>query len=172
MRSEIGKCNMKHLKVGDMVGAVFLGSSCECEVIEIVDKKKKSYKLRMKSGTILPGVTWLKNLDDKQKFIDTYAYVTKESFVGVKRYSSLMPREILTEVFKSKSGSEITATASNGDKYIIDITKFNSPDDSEIEDILNEYTSFSENVLMTKMSQIINEDVFDKARVNLSNLSL
>jgi hypothetical protein len=25
---------------------------------------------------------------------------------------------------------------------------------------------------MTKMSQIINEDVFDKARVNLSNLAL
>ena len=42
----------------------------------------------------------------------------------------------------------------------------------EIEDILNEYTSFSENVLMTKMSQIINEDVFDKARVNLTNLAL
>ena len=58
---------MKHLKIGDIVGAVFLGSACECEVIEIVDKKKKSYKLRMKSGTILPGVTWLKNLDDKQK---------------------------------------------------------------------------------------------------------
>jgi len=67
MRSEIGKCNMKHLKVGDIVGAIFLGSSCECEVIEITDKKKKLYKLRMKSGTILPGVTWLKNLDDKQK---------------------------------------------------------------------------------------------------------
>ena len=58
---------MKHLKVGDIVKAVFLGSSCECEVIEIVDKKKKSYKLRMKSGTILPSVTWLKNLDAKQK---------------------------------------------------------------------------------------------------------
>ena len=83
-----------------------------------------------------------------------------------------MPREILTEVFNNKSGSEITVTASNGDKYIIDINKFNPPDDSEIEDILNEYTSFSENVLMTKMSQIINEDVFDKARVNLSNLAL
>ena len=58
---------MKHLKVGNIVGAVFLGSPCECEVIEITDKKKKLYKLRMKSGTILPGVTWLKNLDAKQK---------------------------------------------------------------------------------------------------------
>jgi len=67
MRSEIGRCNMKHLKVGDIVGAVFLGSSCECEVIEITDKKSKLYKLRMKSGTILPGVTWFKNLDKKDR---------------------------------------------------------------------------------------------------------
>ena len=67
MRSEIGRCNMKHLKVGDIVIAVFLGTEDRCEVIEIVDKKKKSYKLKMQSGTILPGVTWLKNLDDKQK---------------------------------------------------------------------------------------------------------
>ena len=83
-----------------------------------------------------------------------------------------MPREVLTEVFNSKSDSEIIATASNGDKYIIDIIKFYPPDESEIENILNEYISFSDNVLMTKMSQIINKDVFDKARVNLSNLAL
>jgi len=54
---------MKHLKVGDIVIAVFLGSPSECEVIEITDKKKKLYKLQMKSGTILPSVTWLKLLD-------------------------------------------------------------------------------------------------------------
>jgi len=58
---------MKHLKVGDIVIAVFLGTPSECEVIEITDKKKKLYKLRMKSGTILPSVTWYKLLDAKQK---------------------------------------------------------------------------------------------------------
>jgi len=58
---------MKHLKVGDIVEAVFLGEASKCEVIEITDKKKKLYKLRMISGTILPSVTWLKNLDAKQK---------------------------------------------------------------------------------------------------------
>jgi len=58
---------MKHLKIGDIVIAVFLGSPEPCEVIEVIDKKEKLYKLRMKSGTILPGVTWLKNLDVKQK---------------------------------------------------------------------------------------------------------
>ena len=58
---------MKHLKVGDVVIAVFLGTPEECEVIEVTDKKQKLYKLRMKSGTILPGVTWFKNLDAKQR---------------------------------------------------------------------------------------------------------
>jgi len=58
---------MKHLKVGDIVIAVFLGTPSECEVIEITDKKKKLYKLKMKSGTILPSVTWYKLLDAKQK---------------------------------------------------------------------------------------------------------
>ncbi|MGI9599538.1 MAG: hypothetical protein ACR2L7_00125 [Candidatus Actinomarina sp.] len=56
---------MKKLKLGDIVEAVFLGTPGKCEVIEVIDKHL--YKLRMESGTILPGVTWLKNLDDKQK---------------------------------------------------------------------------------------------------------
>jgi peptidyl-prolyl cis-trans isomerase D len=137
-----------------------------------VNKKLSNLKAIEKISLLSDELSLIENIDDKQKFINTYTYVSEESFVGVKRNSSLMPSEILTEVFNSRSGSDITATASNGDKYIIDIVKFNSPDDLEIEAILNEYTSFSENVLVTKMSQIINEDVFDKARVNLSNLAL
>ena len=140
-------------------------------VVEQVTQKLSNIKAIEKVDLLSSELNLIESLDDKQKFIDTYSYVTEESFVGIKRYSSLMPREVLAEVFNSKSGSLITAEASNGDKYIIDIIKFSPPEESEIEDILNEYTSFSENVLMTKMSQIINDDVFDKARVNLSNLA-
>ena len=140
-------------------------------VVEQVTQKLSNIKAIEKVDLLSSELNLMESLDDKQKFIDTYSYVTEESFVGIKRYSSLMPREVLAEVFNSKSGSLITAEASNGDKYIIDVIKFSPPEESEIEDILNEYTSFSENVLMTKMSQIINDDVFDKARVNLSNLA-
>lgn len=51
---------MKKLKLGDIVEAVFLGSSYECQVIEIIEKHK--YKLRKRDGTILPNVTWKKLL--------------------------------------------------------------------------------------------------------------
>jgi hypothetical protein len=56
---------MKKLKIGDQVDAIFLGSTEKCEVIEVT--AKQLYKLQMNSGTILPGVTWYKLLDDKQK---------------------------------------------------------------------------------------------------------
>ena len=56
---------MKKLKIGDLVIAVFLGTPSECEVIELIGNQL--YKLKMKSGTILPGVTWLSLLDVKQK---------------------------------------------------------------------------------------------------------
>ncbi len=47
---------MKHLKVGDIVGAIFLGSSCECEVIEITDKKNKPWHILKYLGHKEPKV--------------------------------------------------------------------------------------------------------------------
>ena len=65
----------KKLKVGDIVSACFLGTPERCEVIQVTDKNL--YKLRMSSGTILPGVTWYSLLDAKEKktkpwYIDAY----------------------------------------------------------------------------------------------------
>jgi len=65
----------KKLKVGDLVRAYFLGTPDRCEVIEVTDKNL--YKLRMSSGTILPGVTWHTLLNVKEKknkpwYIDAY----------------------------------------------------------------------------------------------------
>ena len=46
----------------------------------------------------------------------------------------------------------------------------NYPLESEINEIIEEYNSIGEEIINTKMSQIVNEDVFQSARVNLSNL--
>tara|TARA_R110001592_G_scaffold219428_2_gene473572 strand:- start:1351 stop:1674 length:324 start_codon:yes stop_codon:yes gene_type:complete len=61
----------KKLKIGDIVKAYFLGSSCRCEVIQVIDKN--SYKLKQVDGTILPGVKWKKDMDKKSPwYIDAY----------------------------------------------------------------------------------------------------
>ena len=112
-------------------------------------------------------------ITDKEEimsFIGAYNYVAEESFVDVKRYSSLLPREVLNTIFNASGGSRINTEASNGDNYIIDVVGFNYPLDSEINEIIEEYNSIAEEIINTKMSEIINEDVFQSARVNLSNL--
>jgi peptidyl-prolyl cis-trans isomerase D len=112
-------------------------------------------------------------ITDKEEimsFIGAYNYVAEDSFVDVKRYSSLLPREILNTIFNATAESRINTEASNGDNYIIDVIGFNYPLESEINEIIEEYNSIGEEIINTKMSQIVNEDVFQSARVNLNNL--
>jgi parvulin-like peptidyl-prolyl isomerase len=108
--------------------------------------------------------------EEIKSFIGAYNYVAEDSFVDVKRYSSLLPREVLNTIFNASGGSRINTEASNGDNYIIDVVGFNYPPESKINEIIEEYNSIGEEIINTKMSQIVNEDVFQSARVNLSNL--
>ena len=108
--------------------------------------------------------------DDSKSFVDTYGYVSQESYVDVKRYSSLLPREVLREIFDSSSGSTLNLSANNGDRYIINLNSFTKPSEEDIQEIINEYTAFGEDSFATKMQQIINEDIFQKADENLNDL--
>ena len=140
------------------------------DVVEEVSTLLSEFKAVEKISLLGEELNSISNNEEISEFIGAYNYVINESFVDVKRYSSLLPREVLTKVFNSKSGVRLLSDANNRDKYIVDIVKFNSPSETEIDEVLSEYTSFGEDVISTKMSQIINEDVFQTARVNLNNL--
>ena len=47
---------------------------------------------------------------------------------------------------------------------------FKQQNESEINELIEEYKSFAEERSASKMSEVINEDVFESARVNLNNL--
>jgi len=96
---------MKKLKLGDIVGAVFLGTPEECEVIEITDNKKKLYKLRMKSGTILPNATWFKLLDAKQKKNKPWYIVKYIGHIEIKviQKDSIQKADLDKEIQKQKN---------------------------------------------------------------------
>ena len=112
----------------------------------------------------------IEDSQDKQSFIEAYNFVTTDTFVDVKRYSSLLPQEVLSAVFNAKAGELLKINAQNGDKYFVDIVAFKQPNESEINEIIEEYKSFAEERSASKMSEVINEDVFESARVNLNNL--
>ena len=135
-------------------------------VSEFLSESKALDKINLLSDEIRA----ISSDEERNEFISAYDYVIEDSFIGVKRYSSLLPREVLNIIFNSKSGIQISADSQNGDKYIIDIEKFNMPTEDEIINVVEDYTSFGKDVFTTKMSQIINDEVFLNARVNLNNL--
>ena len=112
----------------------------------------------------------IKDSDEKDSFINSYSYISEESFVDVKRYSSLLPNEILRKVFNETEGSVLNLEANNRDQYLVNILKFNQLSESDIDMLIVEYNDFSLERSASKMQQIINEDVFQSARVNLNDL--
>ena len=108
--------------------------------------------------------------EDQENFIKAYNFITQDTYVDVKRYSALLPQEVLSEIFNNKPNTTLSINANNGDKYIVEINNFNQLGEDEINLLIDEYSDFSKERLSSKMSEIINEDVFETARVNLDNL--
>ena len=144
---------MSYEEVADKVGEL-LAESKALEKLDLLEEEFNS----------------IADVQDKQSFIETYNFVTTDTFVDVKRYSSLLPQEVLSAVFNAKAGEVLKVNAQNGDKYFVDILAFKQPNESEINEIIEEYKSFAEERSASKMSEVINEDVFESARVNLNNL--
>ena len=144
---------MNYEEVADNVGEL-LAESKAAEKLNLLEEELNS----------------IADVQDKQSFIEAYNFVTTDTFVDVKRYSSLLPQEVLSAVFNAKAGEVLKINAQNGDKYFVYIIAFKQPNESEINEIIEEYKSFAEERSASKMSEVINEDVFESARVNLNNL--
>ncbi len=140
--------------------------SIKDSVINMITNSKAKEKMNL----LATEIQSFSNDDEKNKFINAYNYVESDSFVDVKRYSSLLPREVLNKVFINQADTIISEDASNGDKYIVTIKKFNQPLETDIQNIIEEYNTFSEEIFVTRMNQIVNNDIFESARVNLNNL--
>ncbi len=105
------------------------------------------------------------------KSFDTSAtYLSKDTFVGVKRFSSLLPAEVLKKAFISPMTEEFQVSASNGDSYLMTINSINSPDDEFLESMVEEYKEFSKGQVSNKMATLVFEELRNSAKVNLQNL--
>lgn len=109
-----------------------------------------------------------KTQESLDTFISAYDFVFQESFVDVKRYSSLLPREVVSKIFNSSVGDSISINASNGDIYLVDILNYKKPESEVIAELVNQYEGFSEERTINNISSIINDDLFDNARVNFN----
>ena len=140
------------------------------EVADEVDKLLTDYKAIEKRNLLVSELDKAKIEDTLQSFYEAYDFISEESFVEVKRYSSLLPQEVISEVFNVSPGESVTINARSGDVYIVDLVGINKPTSESLNPLLEQYTKISEERAVNNISAIINKDIFDSAKVNLNNL--
>ena len=123
-----------------------------------------------KKALIVNEIDLAKTDGTLESVIADYEFIAKDSFVGVKRNSSLLPLEILSEIFKHSAGEQVSVDSNNGDVYLVDVLKLNLPSDEYISEVLEQYQDLAQERASQNMSVIMNKDLFDNARVNLNNL--
>jgi peptidyl-prolyl cis-trans isomerase D len=140
------------------------------EVANEVSKLLTDNKTIEKKSLLVSELYKAKIEDTLQSFVDVYDFISEESFVEVKRYSSLLPQEVISDVFKASPGESVTINARSGDVYIVDLVGINKPTSESIDVLLEQYNNFSEERAANNISAIINEEIFDSAKVNLNNM--
>ena len=137
----------------------------------VKDKAKDLLALSIAENEIVNITNKLSELKIKEKefsYVEENDFITNDSYVNVKRYASLMPAEILEEVFKNPDGASVYLDSNNKDKYIIDIKKFNDATDEDIESAIENYRTFSSERYFDSIASIIDEDLFKNAVVNIN----
>jgi peptidyl-prolyl cis-trans isomerase D len=140
------------------------------EVVDEANKLLLDNKLIEKRDLLVSQLDIAKEEKTLQSFYQAYDFISEESFVEVKRYSSLLPQEVISEVFKSTPGNSVTINTRSGDVYVVDLIDVNIPSLESIDNLYDQYTNFTEERVATSISSIINDDIFTSAKVNLNNL--
>ena len=140
------------------------------DVIEDVNKALSSKKADEKLMLLIGELEIARNDNSLETFIEAYDFISTDSFVDVKRFSSLLPQDVLSEAFEMSSGNSKILDSKNGDVYLIDLVDFNKPSEDSMLDLLKEYESFASEKNSRNLTSVINSDLFDTARVNFNNL--
>lgn len=140
------------------------------EVADEVAKLLAENKAIEKRNLLVSELDKAKTENTLQSFFAAYNFLSEESFVDVKRYSSLLPQEVISEIFKTLPGESVTVNSRSGDVYIVDLVAINKPSSESIDSLYEQYNSFSEERTANNISAVINKDIFDSAKVNLNDL--
>ena len=96
---------------------------------------------------------------------------SQEKFKGVKRFSSLLPTEIINSTFESPVGTLVTTEAFNGDRYWAQSSNESTPTMDELGESIDQYQEFYNENLTQQFSGFIDRAFKVGQKVRLENLT-
>ena len=168
-------------QVIDLDGSLYVVSVSEIKAPELklfsevqteVNNDLININASLKKSEIEKEFGLLSTTEEKRSFEEQNSFASFETFKDIKRYSSLLPQEVITEIFNASSGFELSVTSGNGDHYFVNIKNFNPPSQEEIDEASAQYSSFDTERLISRMNGILSDDLFDNAKVNLNEQAI
>jgi len=108
---------------------------------------------------------------DGQNVLPDLSAFSQESYKGVKRFSSLLPSEIINSTFESPLGTLVSSEAFNGDRYWAKSSNESVPSIEELSESLEQYQGFYNESLNQKFSGFIDRAFKKGQKVRLKNLA-
>ena len=96
---------------------------------------------------------------------------TQENYKGVKRFSSLLPSEIINSTFESPIGTLVSSEAFNGDRYWAKSSNESTPTIDELGESIVQYQGFYNESLTQQFSGFIDRAFKAGQKVRLENLT-
>ena len=96
---------------------------------------------------------------------------SKENFKSVKRFSSLLPPEVINEIFESALGKTVAYESGNGDRYWAQSSNEVIPNEADIGDSIDQYRDFYTEVLGKQYSGLIDSALKKNQKVRLKNFT-
>ena len=98
--------------------------------------------------------------------------ISKENYKSVKRFSSLLPSEVINRIFESKLDTIIAHEAINGDRYWTQSSNEVVPALDELVEKASQYEEFYNSGLGRQFSGFIDHTMKQGQRVNLQNFAV
>ena len=96
---------------------------------------------------------------------------SQETFKGVKRFSSLLPSEIINSTFESPVGALVSTEAFNGDRYWAISSNESTPTPVELGESIEQYQTFYDESLSQQFSSFIDRAFKEGQKVRLENFN-
>jgi peptidyl-prolyl cis-trans isomerase D len=96
---------------------------------------------------------------------------SQENFKSVKRFSSLLPPEVINEIFESALGNIVFYEADNGDRYWAQSSNQIIPSTKELGETVSRYEEFYNSLLNQQLNGFLDHTMKQGQKVRLQNLS-
>ena len=148
-----------------------LDSIEEPRVLSFEEVQESINEILVNQKAILAREEILQKLDSisSDEFLDfasQYPYLTVENFVNVKSNASILPRDVVNQLFEKELGTISLIPASN-DYYLVSLYGINKPSSEVVNSLIDDYKLLSSEQVNSKLFGIINNELYTNIRSDI-----